>query len=317
MVILPSRPFWLQQLEESLPGRTVKRPRQPGPLLFHERSGLRRPWSHPNDNMRPDEVSATDGDVCAVIYGDPHGPVSEALSRAIEAQGAPPAIVLRAQGLSAGARAAAATGAAWVWLLDGWTVPAPHALAELLLIAHGADEPVLVASKVLDEQGRISGADSLRHEVFEKEHSVLAAERGLVQLRTAAHGSVLVTGEALRRSMMPRADLPPGVDMLEWSARLLRSWEDIGYLVPASVAVRHSGPTPAPGWLERARLLTGPAWTPTEKLWETFLLGQTAAVAIRGRGQGRKAVGAPGRNPSRSPRRTTDSEPAAKRLKRR
>jgi len=268
--------------------------------------------------VRPDKPSATDVDVCAVIYGDAPGPVSQVLLRALDAQAAPPAIVLRAQGLSAAVRAAAAApGAAGVWLLDGWTVPAPDALAELLSIANGSDEPVLVASRVLDEQGRLSGADILRHEVFEKERSVGAVERGLVHLRTAAHGSVLVTGSALRRSRVPRTDLPPGVDMLEWSARLLRSWEDIGYLVPASIAVRHCGPAPVPGWLQRARLLRGTAWSPTEKLWEAFLLGQTAAAAIRGRGQGRTAVGAPGRNPSRSPRRTTGSEPAAKWLKRR
>src|SRR5918994_1380857 len=39
-VILPSRSFRLQQPEESLLRRTVKRPRPSGPLLLHARSGL-------------------------------------------------------------------------------------------------------------------------------------------------------------------------------------------------------------------------------------------------------------------------------------
>jgi hypothetical protein len=248
-------------------------------------------------------------DVCAVIYGQTSGSTSAVLSDALEAQTVSPALVLRAPGLSAAARVAAATSpdVAWVWLLDGRTTPAPAALAQLLLVADEIPEPVLLVSKLLDRQGRLVCDESLRHEVFEKERTVAAIGRGLVHLRTAPHGSVLVARSALRRIGMPRADLDPGLDMLEWSARLLRRWEDSGYLVPASVAIRETGPEVRSQWWARARLLKGDAWAPTEKLWEAFLLGQAAAATVRRRAHGREATGAPGRIPSRRPRRITGS----------
>jgi hypothetical protein len=258
---------------------------------------------------QPGKDTAIRADVCAVIYGETSGSKFAALRDALDAQTLSPAIVLRAPGLSAAARAAAATSpdVGWVWLLDGCTTPAPAALAQLLVVADEIPQPVLLVSKVLDRQGRLVCDQSLRHEVFEKERTVAAVGRGLVHLRSAGHGSVLVARSALRRIGMPRADLDPSLDMLEWSARLLRSWEDSGYLVTASVAIRETRPEVRSQWWARARLLSGGAWAPSEKLWEAFLLGQAAAGTIRRRAHGREATGAPGRNPSRRPRRMTGS----------
>jgi hypothetical protein len=118
---------------------------------------------------------------------------------------------------------------------------------------------------------------------LEKAHSIDAAERRLVQLRAAAHGSVLIAGAAISRFGLPRSRLPGGLDMHEWSARMLRSWEDTGYLVPASVAVRDAAPVPS-SWshaLGRVRVLGSSAWSPRERLWEAFLLGRDAARSAR------------------------------------
>jgi len=250
------------------------------------------------------------GEVCAVIYGDCRGLRLEELVQDVSEQSARPAVILlSAEALAlanvtvqsplsvaafasgeegqfaAGIRAAAATGTRWTWLLDGQTVPAPEALRALLsgVEALAAPVPLLMASKVLDEEGRLHPDATPRHEIFEKERSVDATERHLVQLRTAAHGSVLVSATAVERFGAPRSDLPSGLDMHEWSARMLRRWEDTGYIVPASVAVRRARPVAHPWryWLGRVRMLGSPAWTPTEKLWEAFLLGEAVAGAIR------------------------------------
>ncbi len=288
------------------------------------------------------------GNVCAVIYGAGSGPPFDDLVGAVAQQSVAPTVILAAAGaldgtgaaarltpevasftpvgregeFVAGVRAAASRGIRWTWLLDGDTVPAPEALRDLLgaVDALAAPAPLLMVSRVLDEQGRLHADAIPRHELFEKERSVDAVERHLVQLRTAAHGSVLVDTAAVERFGLPRSDLPGGLDMIEWSARILRSWEDTGYLVPASVAVRRAAPVAHPWryWLGRARVLGSGGWSPTEKLWETFLLGGAIAAMLRGApGQGRAAVGAPGLNPSRSPRRMAGITRTAKRLKRR
>lgn len=286
--------------------------------------------------------------VCAVIYGPPLGPSSQALADAVAGQSAPPAIVLateeglaplRATGrpitsvaaftpragesrFAAGVRAAVATGQPWLWLLDGRAVPAPDALRSLLsaIDAVPTPAPLLFSSKVLDQQGRLHPDATPRHEIFEKERSVDAVERHLVQLRTATHGSVLVAATAVARFGAPPRQPPFGLDMHEWSARMLRRREDTGYLVPASVAVRDGQPIPGSGrlWWGRVRILGGDAFSPAEKLWETFLLAEDLASAVRAPGgQGRSAVGAPGRRPSRNPRRMMGITRGANWLKRR
>lgn len=224
-------------------------------------------------------------DVCAVLYGDSRGELLDELVAAVTAQSAQPAVILHEHELTAGVSAGAGGGTRWVWLLQTGTIPAPDALRELLDAVAGVTPPapLLMASKVLDERGRLHADATPRHEVFEKQHSVDAAERHLVQLRTAAPGSVLVATAAIQRFGLPRSDLPGGLDMVEWSARMLRDWEDTGYLVPASVAVRRAGPAPRRWryWLGRARILGSGGWSATERLWETFLLGDAIADAIR------------------------------------
>jgi hypothetical protein len=187
-----------------------------------------------------------------------------------------------------------------MWLLQAGTVPAAEALAGLMAVGTDNPKPVLLASKLLDPQGELWLDGTLRHEVFEKDHSVDAAARGFVQLRSASHGSVLVASAAWLRCGGPRQDIPSALSMFEWSARLLRRWEDRGYLVPASLAVAHGEPSPPGDWWGRLRVLAGSSWTPSEKLWEGFLLGQAMSGVVRrgpggtvrgGRGSARPGAG--------------------------
>lgn len=263
--------------------------------------------------------AVSSADVCALIYGDKLDP---AVADAVAAQTSGPREALVLPGRLAPALQAAGS-VSWVWLLDGCTVPEPGAL-EALLAARDiatAPVPVILVSKVLGSDGQLHPDSTPRHEIFEKQHSVDAAERHLVQLRAAAPGSVLVATEVVDRFGLPRSDVAPGLDMYEWSARILRSWQNTGYLVPASVAVRSAAPV-TPSWrhlLARARMLGGSAWSPSEQLWETFLLGRQAAGAARGSwsAQARYGVGTSGRSPSRRPRRMTGNAWGANRLKRR
>jgi hypothetical protein len=261
--------------------------------------------------------AVSSADVCAVIYSETPDPAVAAA----RAQRRRPRIVITAAGLPAGVLAARSRDCAWLWLLDGCAVPEAGALAALLAVAEAlpAPGPLLLASKVVDQHGRLHPDCTPRHEILEKEHSVDAAERHLVQLRAAAHGSVLVARAAIERFCPPRMDLPVGLDMHEWSARLLRSWNDTGYLVPASVAVRATPPR-SPSWREwtaRIRVLASSAWSPRERLWEGFVLGRDAAAAIRaGRAHGRAGVGAPDFSPSRTPRRMTGMTRGANRFSR-
>jgi hypothetical protein len=261
--------------------------------------------------------------VCAVVYAETADATTDEVGRAAAAQSVRPSEVLVESTLAAGARAGRALSCEWIWLLDGYAIPEQAALEAMLFASQAGSEPqpVLLASKIVDPRGALHPDALPRHEIREKVHSVEAVERHLVQLRAAGPGSVLISASAIARVGPPRSDLPAGLDMHEWSARILRSWEDVGYLVPGSVAVRRTPPCGAsPGyWLARARVLGSEAWGPTERLWELFLLGRDAAVAIRARdrGQGRGGVGARGFSPSRSPRRMIGIEEGAKRLKRR
>jgi hypothetical protein len=230
--------------------------------------------------------------VCAIIYGRAPDPAPGVLHDAVVGQTAPPAEIFAPPqtgergDLAWALQAAAPPRQPWLWLLDGWAQPAPDALHALLSAASrtGDPSPVLVSSTVLDAAGELHPDGLPRHEIFEKERSVAAAENRLVQLRIAGPGSVLVSADAVARVGPPRVDLPEDLVMREWSARMLRSWDDVGYLVADSVAVRRAPARRATvsEWIGRIRMIGSRAWTPTERLWETFLLGEQALAALRG-----------------------------------
>lgn len=187
-----------------------------------------------------------------------------------------------------GLAAALATRADWVWLFDGVTVPAPGASAAFEVALErlvGLPAPLVLASKILDGRGALHPDAAPRHEIFEKDLTVGAVERGLVQLRAVPSGSLLIRREAFERFGSPRTDLSPSWAAFEFTARVLQAHEDTGYLVPSSLAVRMVPPRP-PGRRggavrARARLLPGPAWNATERLWEGFLVAEGAVRGVR------------------------------------
>lgn len=241
------------------------------------------------------------GAVCAVISESPGRPDLLAETRAaLEAQ--EPAPLAAHETLDA----ALATGAEWIWLLDGVTVPAPDALAAFAGAVErltGLPEPLVLAGRVLDTSGELHPDALPRHEIFEKQLTVEAIERGMVQLRAAPSGSLLLRREAFERFGPLRTDLPPSWAAFAFTARALQSWDDTGHLVPSSVAVRKVPPRPTGrrgGALRtRARLLAGPTWTPTERLWEGFLVAEDAVRDARGRA--RRATGRRGRRGRSAP----------------
>ena len=235
-------------------------------------------------------------EVVAVVCTNPaHAELAQTTRAAVDAQLRRPddiVVVPAHRGVAAasgsGLRDALGRGAEWVWLLDGTTVPEPEALDALLAARaiDGLPAPVLLASNVLDDRGR-PHLDSLpSHELFEKEISVAAVERGMVHLRSARHGSLLVSRGAVERFGVPRRELPRGNDVLEWTTGMLRRWEDPGYLVTSSVAVRRVAPGPVDrreDFRSRLRMLRSSAWSPKERLYYGYLLGIDAVGAMAGR----------------------------------
>lgn len=225
-----------------------------------------------------------------MLIGAPPGCAGlvEKTRSALASQTVPPAsVAVQAPGGNA-EQAAHAAGAQWLWLLDGVTVPRPDALeafAAALTTLDGLPQPLVLAGKVLDGTGALHPDAAPRHEIFEKQLTVDACERGLVQLRAVPAGSLLVHREAFERFSPLRADLAPSWATFEFTARVLQAWGDTGYLVPPSVAVRWVPARPdgrRSGALRaRARLLAGSAWTPTERLWEGFLVIEGALRAAR------------------------------------
>jgi GT2 family glycosyltransferase len=201
---------------------------------------------------------------------------------------------------SDGVRAACGTGAEWIWLLDGLTVPGPDALEALLEGAargSGRRACVLAAGRIVTADGS-THPDALPWPVLlDKEAALGAAAERLVAVRAARHGSLLVRRSAIATEGLPRSSYRAGGDDLEWTSRLLRAGP--GFLVPGSVAVRRRGEADRPGggapraWRGRRNaldlLVRGP-FSMQERLWFGYGLARAPGSGPR---------------PSRSPRATT------------
>lgn len=221
-----------------------------------------------------------DAAVSAIVYGAPEDPVTAEVVSAVLQQTQPlREVITDPVDLGTAVARAATIRAAWVWLLDGGAVPEPRALETLL--GTGGEDPaiVLLSSRVLGPNGALDPGSLPRHVIYATDISVAAAERGLIQIRAAGSGSVLLSRQAvlgLGRS---------GPDMLQFSARLLRNPAHAGYLVPRSVAVRRHAL--APDLVAQVRGLGGEAWTPRERLREAFRLSRQLAGSA---GASRRAV---------------------------
>ena len=222
-------------------------------------------------------MSGTADTICAVVGSD-------AMRAALEGQTRPPDDVLVHEGPIGERVSAAASGSAtWLWLLDDDVAPEPSALEELLAPSgrdHGLPAPVVMASKVTGADGRLHprGAPWPR---TRGEEVIAACRHGLVPLRLAGWGSLLVRRDAVARYGPPRPDFDAGADDLEWMARVLATSH--GYLAPRSRATR-SGAAPRPSWRQlrdRVRLVASPSWAGEERLWFAFRLAGDAAGDVR------------------------------------
>jgi hypothetical protein len=170
--------------------------------------------------------------VCAVVSDR-----ADALGEVLAAQTQQPqAIVDYGGGLSEGLARGRAANTDWVWVLDGSAMPEPGALAAALAAIGRVGRlprPVLLASLVLDSAGGVAPGRASMYRRSPTDLAMLACARALLPIR-ASSGPLLVHRDALAATA-PRTRLPPPGDVLEWSARLLRS--RAGYLVPASRTV--------------------------------------------------------------------------------
>ena len=228
-----------------------------------------------------DVASAT---VAAVVCGS--GPALDAVERQDHA----PDRVLAHGGPWRDAILAAAGQADWLWLVAGDVEPEPSALGALLELVParaGLPEPVLLAGKVVDPDGRLDAASAPWPPLHDRAAGMAAAEHGVAAVRIARWGSLLVPRSAIERHGLPRPALARGGDDIEWTARLLR-WGH-GYLVPGSVALRgqRDGRAPREAAGVARALASREAWAPYERLWVLY------TVLLEGSR----------RSPSRKPRR--------------
>ncbi len=128
-------------------------------------------------------------------------------------------------------------GAAFVWLMDDDTIPAPDALEKLLdAEAKFAGCVDILASKAVWIDGREHPMNTPRQRWRASADAVSrAAQVGAVQIRTTSFVSMLVRAATVRRVGLPQADFFIWNDDFEFSARVLKN--GTGLHVPASVVV--------------------------------------------------------------------------------
>jgi rhamnopyranosyl-N-acetylglucosaminyl-diphospho-decaprenol beta-1,3/1,4-galactofuranosyltransferase len=193
-----------------------------------------------------------------------------------------------AAGFEAGLRAALGDDQRWLWLLDGSALPRPDALKHLLEPAEASGPlptPGLVASRVILADGELDPSAAPWPRVKPVEVAIDAYQMGVVAIRTARHGSLLVAREAVAERGLTRVDYVADGDDVEWTGRLLR--DSLGLYAPTSVVVRQ-GPAAAGDPLRelrnRSTMLFGAAFDAHDKRWLAVDLAERAlAEARRGR----------------------------------
>ena len=154
-----------------------------------------------------------------------------------------------AEGFHYGVRAALATGADWIWLMDDDCEPASDALATLLAAPRAADpRAVLLAPLVQTPHGDVLPLNRgwLRRRWFRAPLVGLRPEHWQAPELRVEHVSLvgpLVRAAAARRTDPPRRDFFIWFDDLEWAARLGRLGEL--WLIPAARIV-HRDERPLP-----------------------------------------------------------------------
>jgi hypothetical protein len=167
--------------------------------------------------------------VCAVV-----GRSTERLERSLGEQDPAPVAVVADSRLRAGLERALATGADWIWVLDGTAVPRPDAL-RLLLEAldrtDGLPAPSLLTGVVVGADGRVDSSRSPWYRRYQLHVAVESADRGLLPVR-ASVGPALVSRDAAEAVLPSESASVSPAAVLEWTATLLP--QRTGYLVPES-----------------------------------------------------------------------------------
>ena len=154
-----------------------------------------------------------------------------------------------AEGFHYGVRAALATGADWIWLMDDDCEAAPDALAALLASPRTRDpRSVLLAPLVETPEGEVLPLNRgwLRPRWFRAPLSGLRPEHWRSAEVRVEHVSLvgpLVRAEAAARTDPPRRDFFIWFDDLEWTARLGRLGE-LWLITAARIVHRDERPLP-------------------------------------------------------------------------
>lgn len=162
----------------------------------------------------------------------------------------------------------------WLWLVESGVVPERTALERLLVASaafDGSEAPALLASRVLTVDGGLDPHALPVPEIREPDLVLPALEHGLVALRAARGGSLLVRADAFGEVHPRDARLA-----LEWTVRLLGRAP--GVLVPGSVAVRSGARRSRETLPSHLRALV--ALEPAERMWFAFHLAEHE-LAIR------------------------------------
>lgn len=156
---------------------------------------------------------------CVILAG-----ADASLNRAVDAQDHPPLEVLPSRGWPR------AEGD-WLWLLDGSALPRKTTLSALLAAAkrlEGIAEPVVLASRVVDDEGRLA----LNHvPMAPQDQTATAIETvtaRVLPVRAVSAGSLLVEANA------SGVGVPHPRRAMAWTAAVLRN--AAGFVVPDSVA---------------------------------------------------------------------------------
>ena len=201
--------------------------------------------------------------ICAIV-----GVRAGELERAVAAQSSPAdRVVSGPGGLRWLVERALTTGADWLWLLDGSSVPRLDALLvlrEALTRLDGLPEPAVLGGAVLTAEGRVDETRSLWYRPNQLDVAMASSGPALVSARSA-------------QAQLPsrRAHLEPGA-VIEWTARLLRY--STGYLVPDSQAVAlDGGRDPVQEPRVAARLLLGTSFSWFDRVRLAYELAQRLA----------------------------------------
>jgi hypothetical protein len=181
-------------------------------------------------------------------------------------------------------------GTEWFWLLDGSVVPEPRALESLLDAVGRVEElpdPVLLASKVVTEDGSPDPEALPVPQVFDPDLVMSVFDARLLPVRVARRGSLLVHRRGFREHGIPRLGAIFFGEDLVWIARMLKS--EPGLLVPASVVVRRTLGDHAAAKrrresvAEELRLLLSDGLNPGEKPWFAGRLAEELLGVVRPR----------------------------------